>query len=172
MEKLLFSLIFIYSIIIPPIFPTHSESTVKFIHGYRDSDEWGRPMVIENTKADLLKAVSEHQRARRDVSSPIRNTNENAKNITTKVNTQKEVRFDLLSVAMGWSRNWCVIPFKSTCPQRLLTWISRLFGGCTEKNLFCVVGCLTDHKEMDKKSLGVWKKSERKHRKKRRHEKS
>lgn len=95
MEKLLFSLIFIYSIIIP-IFPTHSESTVKFIHGYRDSDEWGKPMVIENTKADLLKAVSEHQRARRDLSS-IRNTAENAKNITTKVNTQK-VRFELLSL--------------------------------------------------------------------------
>lgn len=94
MEKLLFSLIFIYSIIIP-IFPTHSESTVKFIHGYRDSDEWGKPMVIENTKADLLKAVSEHQRARRDLSS-IRNT-DNAKNITTKVNTLK-VRCDLLSV--------------------------------------------------------------------------
>lgn len=93
MEKLLFSLILICSI---KIFPTHSESTVKFIHGYRDSDEWGKPMVIENTNADLLKAVSEHQRTRRDLSSSIRN-NDNAKNITTKVNTQK-VRFDLLSV--------------------------------------------------------------------------
>lgn len=99
MEKFIFSLIFIYSIIIP-IFPTHSESTVNFLHGYRDSDEWGKPMVIENTKADLLRAVSEHQRARRDLSSSDRNT-ENAKNITTKVNTQK-VRFDLLSV--GWER--------------------------------------------------------------------
>lgn len=84
MEKFLFSLIFIYSII-NPIFPTtHFESPQRFLHV---SDESGasKPVVIENTNVDYQEFIS--RRYRRDISSSI---NENLKNISTKVNTQKQ----------------------------------------------------------------------------------
>lgn len=84
MEKFLFILIFIY--LINPIFPTtHFEKPERYLHVYEDQNESNKPLVIENTDLDLAEAIN--QRYKRDLSSSDRN--ENQKNITTKVNTQR-----------------------------------------------------------------------------------
>lgn len=94
MEKFLFSLVFIYSII-TPIFPTtHFESPQRFLH-VSDENVASRPIVIENTNLDYQEVIS--RRYRRDLSSSI---NENLKNISTKVNTQTKFFFALISLRL------------------------------------------------------------------------
>lgn len=85
MEKFLFTLIFI-SVWINPIFPTHFDSSQKYLHVYQDENQVKQPIVIKNTGSDLAEVIN--QRFRRDLTSLDRN--ENLKNITnfTKVNTQ------------------------------------------------------------------------------------
>lgn len=93
MEKFLFTLIFIYSII-NPIFPTtHFESSQRYLHVYSDASELDKPLVIKSGQLDAAEGI--HQRYRRDLPSSI---NENLKNILTKVNTQTtQENFSLLS---------------------------------------------------------------------------
>jgi hypothetical protein len=84
MEKFLFVLIFLLSIL-NPIFPTtHIDSAQRYLHVYEDESKVNKPLLIKNTDLDLAEVIS--QRYRRDLSSSDRN--ENPKNITTKVNTQ------------------------------------------------------------------------------------
>ena len=99
MEKLIFSLILFYSII-NPIFPTHFESTERYLHVYEDNRELNKPLVIKNTEANFAEVIN--QRTRRDTSD--RNNENTNKNITTKVsriNNKKKIvfpkAFDLLS---------------------------------------------------------------------------
>lgn len=84
MEKFLFTLIFLYSII-NPIFPTtHFDSAQRYLHVHEDDSLVNKPLVIKNTDLDLVEVIS--QRYKRDLTSLDRN--ENLKNIATKVNTQ------------------------------------------------------------------------------------
>jgi hypothetical protein len=84
MEKFLFILILLFSIL-NPIFPTtHFDSAQRYLHVYEDESEVNKPLVIKNTDLDLAEVIN--QRFRRGLSSSDRN--ENPKNITTKVNRQ------------------------------------------------------------------------------------
>lgn len=80
MEKFLFSLIFIYSI-------SQVFSSPKFLHIIEDENQWKKPTVIKNTDLDLAEVIN--QRYKRDLALSERN--ENAKNITTKVNTSYQL---------------------------------------------------------------------------------
>lgn len=102
MEKLLFVLIFLFSIL-HPIFPTtHFDSSQRYLHVYEDESQVNKPLVIKNTDLDLAEVI--YHRNRRDLSSSDRN--ENSKNITTKVNTQnRNSRFALsVSASKVWKR--------------------------------------------------------------------
>ena len=84
MENFLLYLIFIYSIIINPIFPTtHFERPQRFLHVSDEESGTNKPtFLIENTNLDYQEVIS--RRYKRDLPSSI---NENLKNISTKVNT-------------------------------------------------------------------------------------
>lgn len=84
MEKFLFTVIFIYSII-SPIFPTtHFENSERYLHVYQDENQLNKPLLIKNNDLDIAEFIN--QRNKRDLSSSDRH--ENLKNISTKVNTQ------------------------------------------------------------------------------------
>lgn len=116
MEKFLFTLIFIYSII-NPIFPTtHFESSQRYLHVYNDASELDKPLVIKSGQLDAAEGI--HQRYRRDLPSSI---NENLKNISTKVNTQTAQKlFALISTRClcdkQGEKTFCVISISLRAP--------------------------------------------------------